>query len=118
MAGLRAAKSFEPPDGDKPAAIPSAAGPSPATAPGPLVAALAAGLRQEAFTSLTWRQGSRGALRSGFAAVRVRPAGKGVERPIRTAASAGQGWWDGMLPDCRLRRGSPPAFYWKLSTHC
>lgn len=43
----------------------------------PSVAALAADLRQEAFTTLTWRQGSRGALRSRFAAVRVRPAGQG-----------------------------------------
>jgi SRSO17 transposase len=34
--------------------------------------------------------------------VRIRPAGKAVERPIRTAASAEQGWWDGVLPDCWL----------------
>ncbi|MGW7688704.1 IS701 family transposase, partial [Streptomyces asiaticus] len=40
--------------------------------PAPSVAALATGLGQEAFTSLTWRQGSRGELRSRFAAVRVR----------------------------------------------
>ncbi|GHD76462.1 hypothetical protein GCM10010317_093070 [Streptomyces mirabilis] len=70
--------------------------------PAPSVAALAADLGQEAFTTLTWRQGSRGELRSRFAAVRVRPAGKAVERPIRSAASAEQGWWDGILPDCRL----------------
>ena len=39
-------------------------------------------------------------LRSRFAALRVRPAGKAAERPVRAAASAGQGWWDGVLPDC------------------
>lgn len=57
----------------------------------PSVAGLAADLKQEAFTPLTWRQGLRGQLRSRFAAVRVRPAGKAAERPIRSAASAGQG---------------------------
>jgi SRSO17 transposase len=35
--------------------------------------------------------GSRGELRSPFAAVRVRPAGKAVERPLKAAASAEQG---------------------------
>ncbi|MGW4027417.1 IS701 family transposase, partial [Streptomyces sp. NPDC005009] len=70
--------------------------------PAPSVAALAAGLGREAFISFIWWQGLRGQLRSRFAAVRVRPAGKAVERPIRAAASAGQGWWDGILPDCRL----------------
>ncbi|CAL9670844.1 hypothetical protein SUDANB178_07439 [Streptomyces sp. enrichment culture] len=48
------------------------------------------------------RQGSRGRLRSRCAAVRVRPAGKAVESPVRAAASAERGWWDGVLPDCRL----------------
>ncbi|WP_055629505.1 IS701 family transposase [Streptomyces hirsutus] len=70
--------------------------------PAPSVATLAADLGQGAFTSLTWRHGSRGELRSRFAAVRIRPAGKAVERPIRAAASAEQGWWDGVLPDCWL----------------
>lgn len=59
--------------------------------PAPSVAAVAAGLAQDAFTTVAWRNGSRGELRSRFAAVRIRPAGKAVERPIRTAASAGQG---------------------------
>ncbi|QQC87318.1 IS701 family transposase [Streptomyces alfalfae] len=81
------------------------------------VAALAAGLEPEAFTTLTWRHGSRGQLRSRFAAVRVRPAGKAVERPIKSAASAGQGWWDGILPDCWLLLEWPqdaeaPTDYW------
>ncbi|MER6162961.1 IS701 family transposase [Streptomyces sp. NPDC001868] len=83
----------------------------------PSVAALAAGLGQEAFTPLTWRHGSRGDLHSRFAAVRVRPAGKAVERPIKAAASAEQGWWDGILPDCWLLIEWPsdaeaPTDYW------
>ncbi|WP_079163222.1 IS701 family transposase [Streptomyces canus] len=85
--------------------------------PAPSVAALAAGIGQEAFTSVTWRLGSRGELRSRFAAVRVRPAGKAVERPIRAAASAEQGWWDGILPDCWLliewaADAEAPTDYW------
>nr|WP_168515541.1 IS701 family transposase [Streptomyces sp. S1D4-11]QIZ00703.1 IS701 family transposase [Streptomyces sp. S1D4-11] len=85
--------------------------------PAPAVAALARGLERQAFTTLTWRQGSRGELRSRFAAARVRPAGKAVERPIKAAASAGQGWWDGILPDCWLLIEWPedaeaPTDYW------
>ena len=83
----------------------------------PSVAALATDLGQEVFTPVTWRNGSRGELRSRFAALRVRPAGKAVERPIRAAASAGQGWWDGVLPDCWLLAEWPddveaPTDYW------
>ncbi|MFF7680119.1 transposase [Actinacidiphila glaucinigra] len=70
--------------------------------PAPSAAELAAGLKREALATVTWRQGSRGDLRSRFAAMRVRPAGKTVERPIRAAASAEQGWWDGILPGCWL----------------
>ncbi|WP_405803592.1 IS701 family transposase [Streptomyces sp. NBC_00210] len=85
--------------------------------PAPSVAALAAGLGQEAFTALTWRNGSRGELCSRFAAVRVRPAGKAVERAVKAAASAEQGWWDGVLPDCWLLIEWPigaeaPTDYW------
>ncbi|MFD8656582.1 IS701 family transposase, partial [Streptomyces mirabilis] len=85
--------------------------------PAPSVTALAAGLAQDAFTTVAWRNGSRGELRSRFAAVRIRPAGKAVERPIRTAASAEQGWWDGVLPDCWLLAEWPegaeaPTDYW------
>ncbi len=85
--------------------------------PAASVAALAAGLRRENFTTLTWRQGSRGELRSRFAATRVRPAGHAVERPIKAAASAEQGWWDGILPDCWLLIEWPedaetPTDYW------
>ncbi|WP_079177338.1 IS701 family transposase [Streptomyces sp. MUSC 14] len=85
--------------------------------PAASVADLAVGLGQDSFTALTWRQGSRGELRSRFAAVRVRPAGKAVERPVKAAASAGQGWWDGVLPDCWLLVEWPedaeaPTEYW------
>jgi SRSO17 transposase len=83
----------------------------------PSVAVLAASLKREAFTPHTWRQGVKGELRSRFAAVRVRPAGKAVERPIKAAPSAEQGWWDGILPDCWLLAEWPadaeaPTEYW------
>jgi hypothetical protein len=67
-----------------------------------LGAALAADLGRDAFTAVTWREDSRGALCFPFAAVRIGPAGKAVERPVKAAASAEQGWWDGVLPDCWL----------------
>lgn len=68
----------------------------------PSVATVAAALGPQAFTPLTWRHDSRGELRSRFAAMCVRPAGKAVERPAKAAATAEQGWWDGVLPDCWL----------------
>ncbi|MGX5185431.1 hypothetical protein ACWKT5_22060 [Streptomyces avermitilis] len=73
--------------------------------------------RANGFTTLAWRQGARGESRSRFAAIRVRPAGKAVERPIKATASAEQGWWDGILPDCRLLIEWPddaeaPTEYW------
>ncbi|MFJ3777430.1 hypothetical protein ACIPX0_37625 [Streptomyces sp. NPDC090075] len=81
------------------------------------MAVLAVSLGQEAFAPLTWRNGTKGELRSRFAAVRVRPAGKAVERPIKAAASAEQGWWDGVLPVCWLLMEWPadadaPTEYW------
>lgn len=84
------------------------------------MAALAAGLEPQAFTTVAWRQGTRGELRSRFAAVRVRPAGKAVERPIKAAASSEQGWWDGVLPDCWLlvqwpEEAQAPTDYWLSS---
>ena len=47
----------------------------------------------------------------------IRPAGKAVEHPLRTAAAAGQAWWDGVLPDCWLLVEGPeeaeaPTDYW------
>jgi SRSO17 transposase len=88
--------------------------------PAPSVAALAADLEPQAFTTIAWRQGTRGELRSRFAAVRVRPAGKAVERPIKAAASSEQGWWDGILPDCWLlvewpEEAEAPTDYWLSS---
>ncbi|MFD7004136.1 SpoIIE family protein phosphatase [Streptomyces mirabilis] len=49
--------------------------------------------------------------------MRVRPADKAVERPVKSAASAGQGWWDGVLPACWLLIEWPtdaeaPTDYW------
>ncbi|MFE3018302.1 IS701 family transposase [Streptomyces sp. NPDC059256] len=85
--------------------------------PAPSLTTLATGLGQHTFTTLTWRQGSRRPLRSRFAAVRVRPAGHAVERPVKAAASSTQGWWDGVLPDCWLLAEWPaqapaPTDYW------
>ncbi|AQW48404.1 transposase [Streptomyces hygroscopicus] len=54
------------------------------------------------YLKFTWAACRFTALRSRFAAVRVRPSGKAVERPIKAAASSEQGWWDGVLPDCWL----------------
>jgi SRSO17 transposase len=47
----------------------------------------------------------------------VRPANQAVERPIKAAASAEHGWWDGILPDCWLLVEWPadtktPIDYW------
>lgn len=47
----------------------------------------------------------------------MRPVGKAVERPIKAAASAEQGWWDGVLPNCWLPAEWPadaerPTDYW------
>ncbi|MFE3182774.1 IS701 family transposase [Streptomyces violascens] len=72
------------------------------------VAALAVAEGRAAFAKVTWRPGSRGALYSSFAALRVRPAGRAVERPLRTRASAERGWWDGVLPDLWLLVEWPP----------
>ncbi|MFD9633913.1 IS701 family transposase, partial [Streptomyces violascens] len=81
------------------------------------VAAHADGLGHDAFTEVTWRQGSRGPMRSRFAALRVRPAGNSIVRPLRSRASAEQGWWDGVLPDLWLLAEWPaeaeaPTEYW------
>lgn len=85
--------------------------------PAPSVAELATRLGQKAFTTVTWRTGSRGPMRSRFAALRVRPAGKAVERPLKAAAAAERGYWDGVLPDCWLLAEWPagaeaPTEYW------
>ncbi|CAM5606184.1 hypothetical protein SALBM135S_07198 [Streptomyces alboniger] len=64
----------------------------------PAMAALTAGLGSDAFTHVTWRRGSRGPMDSRFAALRVRLVGNASIRPLRSRASAEEGWWDGILP--------------------
>ena len=66
------------------------------------VAALAAGQGREAFTEVTWREGSRGPMRSRFLTLRVRPAGVRARRLAQAAATAQEGWWDGVLPEVTL----------------
>ncbi|MFJ8313486.1 MULTISPECIES: IS701 family transposase [unclassified Streptomyces] len=77
----------------------------------------AASLGYHGFTDITWREGTRGQMRSRFAALRVRPASNSVVRPLRSRASAEQGWWDGVLPDLWLLAEWPadakePTEYW------
>jgi len=66
------------------------------------VAELAAAAGREAFTELTWREGSRGSMTSRFLTMWVRPAGVRSRRLARAAAVAEHGWWDGVLPEVRL----------------
>ncbi|MET8214012.1 IS701 family transposase [Streptomyces sp. NPDC005373] len=65
------------------------------------VAALAAAHGRQAFTEVTWREGSRGPMRSRFLALRVRPAGV-KSRRLAQAATADHNSWDGVLPDVTL----------------
>jgi SRSO17 transposase len=81
------------------------------------VAALAVGQGRQTFTEVTWRQGSRGPMRSRFLAVRVRPAGVRARRLARAAATAEHGLWDGVLPEATLLVEWPegaevPTDYW------
>lgn len=66
------------------------------------VAELAAAAGREAFTEVTWREGSRGPMTSRFLAMRVRPAGVRSRRLAQAAAVAEHGRWDGVLPEVRL----------------
>ncbi|GAX58349.1 IS701 family transposase [Streptomyces olivochromogenes] len=66
------------------------------------VADLAAAAGREAFTEVTWREGSRGAMTSRFLSVKVRPAGVRSRRLAQQAAVAEHGRWDGVLPQARL----------------
>ncbi|MGW9029391.1 transposase [Streptomyces sp. NPDC055722] len=63
---------------------------------------LAAAAGRKAFTEVTWREGSRGAMASRFLSVKVRPAGVRSRRLTRTAAVAEHGRWDDVLPEVRL----------------
>ncbi|WP_344379825.1 MULTISPECIES: IS701 family transposase, partial [Streptomyces violaceusniger group] len=70
--------------------------------PAVTVAELATAAGREAFSEVTWREGSRGPMTSRFLTVRVRPAGERSRRLAQAAAVAGHGWWDGVLPEVRL----------------
>lgn len=81
------------------------------------VAGLAAGQGRQAFTEVTWREGSRGPMRSHFSALRVRPAGVRARRLAQAAATAEHGHWDGVLPEMTLLVEWPvgaeaPTDYW------
>uniref|UniRef100_UPI003570D406 transposase n=1 Tax=Streptomyces inusitatus TaxID=68221 RepID=UPI003570D406 len=49
------------------------------------------------FESVTWRQGSKGAMTSRFAVLEVRPSGKEAARTAQERAG-GRSRWDGVLP--------------------
>lgn len=66
------------------------------------VAAPATSQGRQAFTDVTWREGSRGPTRSRFLALRVRPAGSRSRRLAQAAATARDSWWDGVLPEVTL----------------
>ncbi|MGW0828793.1 IS701 family transposase [Streptomyces sp. NPDC002845] len=84
------------------------------------VAALAMGHGRQAFTEVTWREGSRDPMRSHFLALRVRPAGVRARRLAQAAATARDGHWDGVLPEVTLLVEWPegaeaPTDYWLSS---
>ncbi|MET9404154.1 IS701 family transposase [Kitasatospora sp. NPDC002965] len=59
------------------------------------------------FRQVTWRQGSRGAMRSRFRVLQVRPAGK-IPRTLAAAEAGGGAAWDGVLPTETLLVEWPP----------
>ncbi|MFE5586826.1 hypothetical protein [Kitasatospora sp. NPDC056531] len=61
---------------------------------------------RRATRQVTWRQGSRGAMRSRFRVLQVRPAGK-IPRTL-AAAAGGSTAWDGVLPTETLLVEWPP----------
>ncbi|GCB53154.1 IS701 family transposase [Streptomyces sp. NL15-2K] len=84
------------------------------------VAALVAGHGRQAFTEVTWREGSRGSMRSRFVALRMRPAGVRARRLAQAAATAQESLWDGVLPEATLLAQWPegadaPTDYWLSS---
>lgn len=81
------------------------------------VSALAAAAGHGAFTQFTWREGSRGPMRSRFLALRVRPAGRHARQLVQQAAIERDGSWDGVLPALWLLVQWPdqaehPSDYW------
>jgi SRSO17 transposase len=84
------------------------------------VAAWATSRGRQAFTEVTWREGSRGPMRSHFLALRVRPAGVRSRRLAQAAAIACDGHWDGVLPEVTLlvewpEEAEAPTDYWLSS---
>jgi SRSO17 transposase len=74
---------------------------------------------RRAFRQVTWRQGSRGAMRSRFRVLQVRPAGK-VARSLAAADAGGSAAWDGVLAAETLlvewpTGASEPTDYWLTS---
>jgi len=109
------------PDGAVPVAPPwSGTGRRPAPRyrePAVGVAALVTGIGRDAFGEVVWRRGRRGPMGSRFLRLRVRPAGVAVRRPVRAAAEAGGGAWDGVLPEAGLlvewpETAEQPTDYW------
>ncbi len=81
------------------------------------VAARAAVHGRQSFTPVTWREGSRGPMRSRFLAVAVRPAGVRARRLAQATATDHDGHWDGVLPEVTLLVEWPvgaeaPTDYW------
>jgi SRSO17 transposase len=79
------------------------------------VAALAAARGRQAFTQVTWREGSRGPMHSRFTALRVRPAGIRARRLARAGALAREGMWDGVLLAEWPEGAEAPTDYWLSS---
>ncbi|WP_307619560.1 IS701 family transposase [Streptomyces sp. V3I7] len=68
------------------------------------------------FEEVTWRQGSKGAMTSRFAMLKVRPSGKEATRTAQEQAG-GRSRWDGVLPLRTLlveqpEDASEPTGYW------
>jgi SRSO17 transposase len=85
------------------------------TAPVP-VAELAADRGRDAFTPVTWREGSKGQMTSHFRVLAVRPAGKQATAAAQDAGG-GRNRWDGVLPPETLLVEWPqdqpaPTDYW------
>ncbi|WP_097226691.1 IS701 family transposase [Streptomyces sp. OV198] len=84
------------------------------------VSTLALSHGRGAFAEVTWRQGSRGPMRSHFLVVRVRPGGIRARRLAQAAATARGEAWDGVLPEVTLLAEWPddaqqPTDFWLTS---
>ncbi|GAA2916137.1 IS701-like element ISBj9 family transposase [Streptosporangium fragile] len=77
---------------------------------------LAAQTGRKSYRQVTWRRGSKGAMRSRFRAQSVRPAGVAARRHAMAQATGAAGW-DGVLPALTLLSEWPtgaqaPTEYW------